>query len=100
MCHQKNIGSINRFSNKLAKDQDEMWMLQIARMAALSPTSQCPWSKYIAPLPTNPCLRRATNPKVRCKQIHEEDQEERRGANGKIMPPPHSVVIRSASETD
>ena len=95
----KNIDSISRFSNKLAKDQDEMWSLQIARLAAPSPTSQCPWSKYIAALPTNPCLRRATNPKVRCKQIHEEDQEER-GANGKIMPPPHSVVIRSASETD
>ena len=41
--------------------------------------------------------------KSACKQIHvaeEEEDQGRRGANGKIMPPPHSVVIRSASETD
>ena len=90
-------------SQKIGNGSGREGSPQIARMAEFSPTSPCPWQKYIAALATNPCLRRATNPKVRCKQIHvaeEEEDQRRRGANGKIMPPPHSVVIRSASETD
>ena len=65
--------------NQIGKASGREWILQIARIANLSPTSRCPWWKYIAALATNPCLRRATNPKVRCKQIHEEDQEREGG---------------------
>ena len=97
-CKQSfNVLLPENLNNELAKDQDERGLRRLHAWLSSSPHLSVPGGNI---LQLSRQIHVCTQPQIQSALQANPWGGEEEGANGKIMPPPHSVVIRSASETD